>query len=348
MLTRPTLQAALFDKAAGVHVRFRLGGSSFPPTLLYKVFLSRPLCDVGAFAPRDYTSEKLAAPRELHSHPSRDDLSTGSALVSGQIRVGASYFGTVVQVGPEGMDQWYRRVENNDWRPITYRVLRDVTGGDAPPGSVPEHERRAVEQGVAFHYSRVKRQDEVQRRRKAKKRRWLMRMYQEGLAKERASEQLPTGDRILAVSKPYSSCLEDDMDPGDKATVGLSEPEVKRGHSPEEDRGLGEARDGLDFAEDDVEQLLEWSSALDYDAYVANWHVTATSAPSGTDFHPVLDPAAPKAWRGEESLDLSDRSPPAGSSTMVASNMRDRAAVATLRHDRSIAMSATSSENPVQ
>ena len=31
-------EAALFDQASGVHVRFRLGGSSFPPTILYKVF----------------------------------------------------------------------------------------------------------------------------------------------------------------------------------------------------------------------------------------------------------------------------------------------------------------------
>jgi hypothetical protein len=31
------MQAGLFDKSMGIHVRFRLGGSSFPPTLFYKV-----------------------------------------------------------------------------------------------------------------------------------------------------------------------------------------------------------------------------------------------------------------------------------------------------------------------
>lgn len=36
-------EAALMDPAAGLHVRFRLGGSSFPPILLYKVFTHRPI-----------------------------------------------------------------------------------------------------------------------------------------------------------------------------------------------------------------------------------------------------------------------------------------------------------------
>ena len=71
-------EADLFvrDAAIGIHVRFRLGGASFPPVLLYKVskwpraciwprslshgwphcqsqvFTHSPLCDVNAFAPR--------------------------------------------------------------------------------------------------------------------------------------------------------------------------------------------------------------------------------------------------------------------------------------------------------
>ena len=35
----------------------------------------------------------------------------------------------------------------------------------------------------------------------------------------------------------------------------------------------------------DVEGLLQWSNELDYDSYIANWHVLATSATSGSDFH---------------------------------------------------------------
>lgn len=36
-------EAALLDAAAGAHVRFRLGGSSFPPVVLYKIFTHRPV-----------------------------------------------------------------------------------------------------------------------------------------------------------------------------------------------------------------------------------------------------------------------------------------------------------------
>lgn len=50
-------EAALFDPAAGLHVRFRLGGEAFPPILLYKVFTHRTVTDVGSFGPRDYAQE---------------------------------------------------------------------------------------------------------------------------------------------------------------------------------------------------------------------------------------------------------------------------------------------------
>lgn len=36
-------EAALMEPAAGLHIRLRLGGSSFPPILLYKVFTHRPV-----------------------------------------------------------------------------------------------------------------------------------------------------------------------------------------------------------------------------------------------------------------------------------------------------------------
>lgn len=38
-------EAALVDAAAGIHVRFRLGGSTFPPLVFYKIFTHR--CGVG-------------------------------------------------------------------------------------------------------------------------------------------------------------------------------------------------------------------------------------------------------------------------------------------------------------
>ena len=50
-------EADFADEASGVHVRFRLGGESWPPTIFYKVFTHRNVADIGAFAPRDYSHE---------------------------------------------------------------------------------------------------------------------------------------------------------------------------------------------------------------------------------------------------------------------------------------------------
>ena len=38
------VQAALVDAASGMHVRFRLGGTTFPPAVYYKVCVCVCLC----------------------------------------------------------------------------------------------------------------------------------------------------------------------------------------------------------------------------------------------------------------------------------------------------------------
>ena len=100
-------EASLIDTASGIHVRFRLGGQTFPPTIYYKLFLHAPVCDLGALAPRDYTQQKSAAPRMLFNNTQPQDF-------------------------PEDMDGWYRRIENNDWRPISEKDLREVHAAAYP------------------------------------------------------------------------------------------------------------------------------------------------------------------------------------------------------------------------
>ena len=51
-------EARLLDRAAQVHVRFRLGGMVFPPTVYYKIYAHGAVTDVGAYAPRDYTAAR--------------------------------------------------------------------------------------------------------------------------------------------------------------------------------------------------------------------------------------------------------------------------------------------------
>lgn len=75
----------LLDPAMQVHVRFRLGGSVFPPSIYYKIFTHGRVCDLGAFAPRDYAAERAG----------------GQKYWSGT---------------------WYERVEQNGWRSLVTRL----------------------------------------------------------------------------------------------------------------------------------------------------------------------------------------------------------------------------------
>ncbi|MXQ90225.1 hypothetical protein E5288_WYG001972 [Bos mutus] len=83
-------EAELLDAAAGINVRFRLGGVKFPPEIYYKIFTHRHIEDLCANSPRDYT--KL--PAKHTSHIKSDDLQE------------------------EDYSGWYRRIENNGWRPV--------------------------------------------------------------------------------------------------------------------------------------------------------------------------------------------------------------------------------------
>jgi len=300
--------------STGIHVRFRLGGASFPPALYYKVFLLNALCDVGSFAPRDY-AKKSAFPSTIttaaHAEPSSATL--------GQIRVGGSYFGTQVHdLGPEGTSKWYKRVENNGWRPVTHRAASEAAyvtsssssssssvgpkhGGPRarkgsaaaavvpPHGAIPPEELASLSKenrGTAFHYSRVKRAEDKAAAHKAKKRAWLQHMYRDGLARERGDGD-DGGNR------------NDEGDNGANPAVGNRSKEDAHAAVPVASQGMpsqtntkggGELFDSTFFDDDDlgVENLadmLAWSAELDYESYVANWHVLATSAASGHTYH---------------------------------------------------------------
>merc|ERR1719181_1997718 len=80
------LEAGLIDPAFGVHIRFRLGGHLFPPSIYYKIFTHNPLCDVGAFAPRDYTLSR-ATPSTADLHNKRKEA---DSIEESAIRVGSA------------------------------------------------------------------------------------------------------------------------------------------------------------------------------------------------------------------------------------------------------------------
>ena len=68
----------------------------FPPEIYYKIFTHRHIEDLCANSPRDYT--KL--PAKHTSHIKNDNLQE------------------------EDCSGWYRRIENNGWRPVSDRVRK--------------------------------------------------------------------------------------------------------------------------------------------------------------------------------------------------------------------------------
>ena len=60
-------EANMSDAACGVHVRFRLGGATFPPLIFYKIYTHRPVTDMCAFSPRDYVAAALEKKSRRHT-----------------------------------------------------------------------------------------------------------------------------------------------------------------------------------------------------------------------------------------------------------------------------------------
>jgi hypothetical protein len=200
-------------------------------------------------------------------------------------RTGSTYFGTRVEgLGPRGTRGWYRRVENNGWRAVTQRVAADAAGPAAPaapPGAAPDGERAAQRaQGVAFHYSRVRRGEDAAKQRKATKRAWLAALYRDGLAKERSDWEADAAGGQGGQGGAGKG--------GGGQNGGGAGGGVGRG---------GESKAG-EMKDAELDELLAWSSELDFDAYVANWHVLATSGTSGSNHHapPGRKPAPQPDW----------------------------------------------------
>eukprot|EP00606_Chrysophyceae_sp_TOSAG23-5_P001622 GSChrysophyteH2.ASY1.ANO1.1411.1 assembled CDS len=137
-------ESSLLDRAAGVVVRFRLGGAVFPPKVFFKIFTYRGVCDVNAFAPRDYANE---LPHEAFQKNIHDKFI------------------------PKNRMKYNRNIQNNQWRPLASQLFEDVL---APPWM----NEGVVEKSPApFHFSQLKRKTDQIKARKRKKREWLRKAY---------------------------------------------------------------------------------------------------------------------------------------------------------------------------
>ncbi|XP_020658802.3 protein MFI isoform X1 [Pogona vitticeps] len=199
-------EAEFLDAAAGVHIRFRLGGLKFPPSIYYKVFTHRPIVDMCAFSPKDYT--KLAVKRGL--------------------------LGKRQEESSEDRSDWYKRIENNGWRLLSIRywkAMDPITAND----NIKTKE---------FQYCRVVRKQELEKKRKRRKIEWLKKMY--------FGEKL----QVKTLDPDATALIQ-------RATEGLM-------NSLE--------CEGVDkVMEWEVNEMLKWTNALNYETYVKEWKEIGTS-----------------------------------------------------------------------
>jgi len=196
-------ESVLLDPAMQVHVRFRLGGPRFPPTIFYKIYTHGNVVDLGSFAPREYHLERLSQEQ-------------GNIL--------------------PGDLGWYSRVENNGWRPLAVRF--------ASEGLVDkEVEKFTARRPQNFHYSKLRRRQEVEIKRRRRKIEWFQKLY--GFNESMDPQVLQLED--VSPNTPFG---QDEFSP--------------RGH-------VGD----MDDLEDDM--LLDWSRKVDFDAYMDSWQAIATT-----------------------------------------------------------------------
>lgn len=226
-------EAALLDASMGAHVRFRLGGMAFPPTIYYKIFTRKAVCDLNAFSPKDYTIARQTGPPRTHSNQTKNSKKSNKFF----IRVGNSYY-RAKQVDQDRRN-WYKRIENNGWRPVTAKAISDAANDPVAQAT----SKKAV---TNYHFSKLVRQQDLEKQRRVKKRVWMHKLYAQGLLKESPSH---SDDGV--------------MDPAD----AIFDVDFENEHW-----------------EEDAEDMFQWASALDYDEYLDNWQLLGKTASTDDDF----------------------------------------------------------------
>ncbi|XP_006151021.1 uncharacterized protein C11orf65 homolog isoform X2 [Tupaia chinensis] len=178
---------------------------NFPPDIYYKIFTHRHIEDLCANSPKDYT--KLAAKHT--SHNKSDHLPE------------------------EDRSGWYHRIENNGWRPVSDRFW-------IPTDDVVVESKKEIE----FHFSKLKRRQDMEKKRKIRKIEWMRQMYYAGSLEAKATHY---------------------------ETVGLIHTATKGLIRAIEDGGIDSVMEW------EVDEVLNWTNTLNFDEYIANWKEIATS-----------------------------------------------------------------------
>ncbi|XP_032407560.1 uncharacterized protein C11orf65 homolog isoform X1 [Xiphophorus hellerii] len=137
---------------------------------------------------------------------------------------------------------WYQRVENNNWRLFSCKAITE----DEPIDCF-------VTKKIDFHPSKLQRIQDVRKWKKRRKIEWLKRMYKEGREEEQALQET----------------LEEQSDQSDLLTI--ERKTAKDVMLSIEDKGEDEI---LDW---ELDELLAWTSSLNFEEYMEEWKNQACS-----------------------------------------------------------------------
>jgi hypothetical protein len=208
-----------------VHVRFRLGGTSFPPTIYYKIFTHNSLVDLNSFAPRDYTRQdsKLTIPASRFNH--------------GVVNIDP-LDNTERSVAPH--DGWYKRIDNNGWRLVSQSLWLEDAGKQVLPYKGIVHSGRIETKD--YHHNKAVRQEAVDRKRRKKKDEWMSRMCEHKQTKQTGEDENENDidDRDDAMLLTWSLAL--DYDDYVQAWTGLATTAITTKSEPFELQAVVETR----------------------------------------------------------------------------------------------------------
>ncbi|CAF3961622.1 unnamed protein product [Rotaria magnacalcarata] len=245
MRTINPTEAKYIDPAAGVRIRFRLAGERFPPTIYYKIFTNRPIQDICANAPRDYTRPYLRLKSAVDSNNKLNRFPQQGSYLKIFIDFVLFIENATISIDQGG---WYHRIENNGWRPVAYTHLLQV--------NIDQYFcSNEFKKPTQFAHSRMQRRQDVEQRRKQKKLEWLKKMYKAGMLNANKNEDLKENDSENEMSR----------------LINETTASILRIYNTF----------GAEAVEDwEVNELLEWTHNLNYDEYLIDWRTVGTSGSS--------------------------------------------------------------------
>jgi len=209
-------ESELLDNAAGVHIRFRLGGIKFPPSIYYKIYSHINVADIGSFAPRYYTHQqsKQLPGKFIHNNGGLETIANQEEI------------------------EWYKRCENNGWRPVNQRLSRFLTDDTISYNT--------SQKKINYHHEKLVRQQDVASRKKEKKLNWMRKMYSLGVLKVRSTEDVNVKELVNTAAESIFNTMKDE--------------------------------NSVENIEDwEVNELLQWTQGLNFDNYSLDWWQEGTT-----------------------------------------------------------------------